>query len=85
MKTIAEWNALGRRIAKGQRSAERNADGVPLFSQDQLQPAWNRGPSLAARMLNYLDDGPHVDRAAVSGFRHGSAADDLFEGERYDY
>jgi hypothetical protein len=36
MKTYKEWKALGMHVRKGEHHLKRNANGVPLFSQQQV-------------------------------------------------
>ena len=35
--TYDEWKALGFHVLKGQKSTERNAEQVPLFSLEQVE------------------------------------------------
>ena len=35
MLSYDNWRAKGRVVTKGERSAEKDANGVPLFSKDQ--------------------------------------------------
>lgn len=36
LRTFDEWQALGARIRKGEKSEARNAKGQPLFSSEQV-------------------------------------------------
>lgn len=36
MRTFDEWTALGYRIKRGSKAVGRNAQGVPVFSEDQV-------------------------------------------------